>query len=117
MLPSRLMRILPLSILAVTLLACSPKPCPCDASSFKDDEETLDDKAAASSGKDACQRAADHLTKSPAEGGLGCKQYGPDFAAFCRDMEKQNVPVCPLKLAKVKTCAEANTVCTKPKGK
>lgn len=111
------MRTALLVLTLTTIVACSPKPCPCDPSSFKDDEETQEDKAATSSGKDACQRAADHLVKSPADGGLGCKQYRPDFAAFCRDMEKQNVPLCPLKLAKVKTCEEANTVCTKPKGK
>jgi hypothetical protein len=90
----------------VSSLSCQ-KPCPCDASAFKDD-----DPAPADKGKDACQLAADHLLKPPPDG-LGCKEIDPNFAAFCRDMTQQNVPICPVKLAKVKTCAEANTVCTK----
>lgn len=101
-------------LLATLAASCSPKPCPCDPVAFKDDEETADDKAATASGKDPCQRAADHLLKAPPEG-LGCKQYGSDFAEFCRAMEKQDVPMCPLKLAKAKSCAEANTICTKRK--
>lgn len=52
-----------------------------------------------------CQRAAKRLAE------LHCKEAAPDFAQRCQELVDQGVPICPGKLAIVKTCAEVDEVC------
>lgn len=54
---------------------------------------------------EVCTRAGNHLEE------LHCKQARPDFAVFCRDMLRDNIPLRPSCIAKVKTCQEINEVC------
>lgn len=54
---------------------------------------------------DACHRAGVNLkTACPS-------LWRPDWDTFCRTMTADNIPLCPEKLAKVKSCAEADKVC------
>ncbi len=84
---------------SLTLLAC-PKPQP-QCPSRADDQET---PAELSTG-DACHRAGENLKKA-------CpKMWRDDWDDFCHTMVNNSIPLCPAKLAKVKSCAEADKVC------
>lgn len=67
-----------------------------------DDEETAEEKA---SGIDSCTRASTRLAT------LKCPEARPDFADVCRNALANKVPICPSKLAKIKTCAEVKDIC------
>lgn len=96
--------ILRLLVLVVLVLGCSGTQhgkCP----DRNDDLETPDEAAMTAKGKDACERAGDRLTT------LKCKEARPDFAAICREYTKKGQPLCPTKLARIKSCDEVETIC------
>lgn len=64
-----------------------------------------EDDGELATGLDACARAAKRLDA------LHCPEARPDFAAFCRHEVEHGVPICPTRLARIKTCAEVATVC------
>ena len=89
-----------LGLLAGASCSCSPPPSP-SCPSRVDDTETPAELAQG----DACHRAGVNLAKvCPA-------LYRKDWDEFCREMGKQGVPLCPARLAKAKSCAEANATC------
>lgn len=93
-----------LLVLVVLVLGCSGTQhakCP----DRNDDLETPDEAAMTAKGKDACERAADRLKK------LECKESRPDFAEACREWTKKGQPICPTKLARIKSCDEVDTIC------
>lgn len=92
----------PLTLLILTA-ACSPAR-PAECPDRRDDQET-DAELAEAPGKDACERAGDRLAK------LQCPEARPDFAAFCRNAIAHNVPICPVKLARITACAQVEGVC------
>lgn len=54
---------------------------------------------------DACHRAGENLkTACP-------RMWRKDWDDFCHTMVNDNIPLCPEKLAKVKSCDEADKVC------
>lgn len=83
----------------VMLLGCSPPPPACPPR--QDDPETpLEAKQG-----DACHRAGVNLA-------VVCPRlWRKDWDDFCHTMVDTKVPLCPVKLAKVKSCAEADKVC------
>jgi len=88
-----------LGILAAASCSCSPPPPVCP--SRQDDTESPAELA----GGDACHRAGLQLAK------VCPTLWRSDWDDFCREMGRQSVPLCPAKLAKVTSCAEANEVC------
>lgn len=89
------------ALVLALLLGCSPAaPAPV-CPDRRDDTET---PAEASQG-DACHRAGLRLAK------LGCPEARPDWDAFCHNAVENGVPLCPTKLARVKSCAEVADVC------
>ena len=81
------------------LQGCPPAKGPVD---YTDDPET---PVEAKQGT-ACQRAAARLKK------LECKEAAPDFAELCEKLVKEGkLPVCPTKLARIKSCDEVETIC------
>lgn len=89
-----------LFVYVLALTACSPTPPP-QCPSRVDDPETPAELSAG----DACHRAGVNLkTACP-------KLWRADWDEFCHTMGEQGVPLCPAKLAKVKSCAEADKVC------
>lgn len=79
-----------------------PRPDPKSGVDYKDDPET---PMEAKQGT-ACQRAAKRLSD------LKCKDAAPDFAVLCEKLVKEGkLPVCPTKLARIKSCDEVETIC------
>jgi hypothetical protein len=89
-----------LGLLAGASCSCSPPPSP-SCPSRVDDTETPAELGLG----DACHRAGLRLAE------LKCPEARPDWDAFCHEMAKQGVPLCPAKLAKVATCADVAKVC------
>jgi predicted small lipoprotein YifL len=83
------------------LLGLSSCPGPKGPVDYQDDPETPIEAKAGT----ACQRAARRLEL------LKCKEAAPDFAEQCQKLVDQKLPVCPTKIAKIKTCGEVETVC------
>lgn len=52
-----------------------------------------------------CQRAAKRLAE------LHCKESAPDFAQRCQELVDQKLPICAVKLSKIKACSEVDEVC------
>jgi len=93
-----------LGIAGIILLAasCCPTRPPPSCPDRTDASETPEE---ISSGRVACARAGERLAE------LKCKQARPDFVDFCVHMISSGVPICPVKLARIKTCAEVDTIC------
>jgi len=89
-----------LGLAAASSCSCSPPPSPM-CPSRADDAETPAELAQG----DACHRAGVRLHA------LGCKEWRPDWDAFCTEMQKQSVPICAVKLSKVTSCADVDRVC------
>jgi len=80
------------------LQGCPPAKGPVD---YTDDPET---SVEAKQGT-ACQRAAARLKK------LECKDSAPDFAEQCQKLVDNKLPVCAVKLSRIKSCDEVETIC------
>lgn len=90
-------------VLAIGALGCpAPKPAVCPDRA--DAVETEDEKAAAK-GLDACARAAANLAR------MSCPEASPHFAEKCRYLVDHGQPICPVRLARAKSCGEAAEVC------
>lgn len=89
-----------LGMLAAAHCACGPQPPPVCPSRV-DDAETPVEIARG----DACHRAGLQLAK------VCPKLWRKDWDDFCHEMGRQGVPLCPAKLAKATSCAEAEAVC------
>lgn len=96
-----LTRLLFAALLGAVLACCARPPSPSCPMRLRDDQETPEEAKAG----DACHRAG--LTLKA----LACPEYNANWDAFCRDMVARGVPICPTKLARVKTCAEVDEVC------
>lgn len=99
----KLVRSLCLGALAALVVGCPGPKSPVD---YDDVEPTPDEAAQAKKGKTACQQAAAHLEA------LKCPEAAAgDFAVLCQQRVDNKWPICPTKLARIKTCAETATVC------
>jgi len=88
-----------LGLLAAASCSCSPQPPVCP--SRQDDTESPAELA----GGDACHRAGENLAKvCPA-------LWRKDWDDFCRSAQEGGAMLCPAKLAKVRSCKEADEVC------
>jgi hypothetical protein len=85
----------------VFFLVLAGCPDPKNPVDYQDDKETSVEAKQGS----ACQRAGKRLAE------LKCKEAAPDFAEQCQKLVDQGLPICPTKLARIKTCAEVDTVC------
>lgn len=87
----------------VGLVAGCPGPkSPVD---YEDAPPTPEEAAQTKKGKTACQLAAERLKA------LHCKESADDFAQRCQELTDAKIPLCPLKLSRIKTCDEIEAVC------
>lgn len=82
---------------SLVFTACPQPKCP----SRTDDAPTVDEQHAGSD----CHRAGERLRV------LRCKEYREDWDTFCEDLIRENVPVCPVKLSRIASCAEVDSIC------
>jgi hypothetical protein len=94
--------ILPLFVALVACNGCEPPTKPVTPERWQDEAETPEELAAS---PDACHRAGVHLHD------LGCSSWRPDWDSFCHAMVDAKVPICAVKLSRVKSCDEADEVC------
>ena len=87
-------------VLGLAAASCGQLPSPSCPVRF-DDAETTAELAAG----DACHRAGLQLKA------LGCAEARPDWDTFCREMQRQGVPICAAKLSRAKSCEAAREVC------
>ncbi len=92
-----------------TIAGCSSAPSP----NCPDRRDGVPDPSSEVSGGDACARAASRL-----ELGDGtklnpkpCADWRPNFAIACRKLVDDGIPICPGKLARIKSCAEVAGIC------
>lgn len=85
-------------VAALVLAGCPGPKTPVE---YQDVEETPVEAKAGT----PCQRAAKRLAE------LHCKESAPDFAQRCQELVDQGIPICPAKLAQLKTCDAVNKVC------
>lgn len=90
-----------LAAVAFLVASCAGAPPSQVCPDRRDDAET---PAEAAQG-DACHRAGLRLAK------LGCPEARPDWDAFCHNAVENSVPLCPTKLARIKSCSEVADVC------
>jgi hypothetical protein len=81
------------------LIGC---PNPKTPAAYSDDQLTSKEM---SSGKDACALAGNNLRL------LQCKEGTQDFDVLCRQLVDAGQPICPVKLSRIKTCEEIESVC------
>lgn len=87
-------------LVVLSTLGCPP-PAPPKNPVYDDEKET---PVEAKQGT-ACQRAADRLAK------LHCKESAPDFAQRCQELVDAKQPICPTRIARIKSCEEIETIC------
>jgi hypothetical protein len=88
--------------LATLLVACSGcEPKPVTPERWQDAGDTPEGAAKGT----PCHRAAARVHA------LKCSFDRPDFETFCVSMLDAGVPLCPVKLAAAKTCAEMDGAC------
>lgn len=95
----KLVRFVCIAALAALVVGCPGPKSPVD---YDDVEPT---PVEAKKGKTSCQLAAERLKV------LHCKESADDFAQRCQELVDAKVPLCPLKLSRIKTCDEIETVC------
>lgn len=83
----------------IVAASCAPTPPRCP--DRRDDVPNADESSLGSD----CHRAGERLKA------LSCKQYRPDWDAFCETRVQEGVPLCPVKLSRIKSCDEINTIC------
>lgn len=87
-------------VIGLAAASCGPQPSPSCPVRF-DDAETTAELAAG----DACHRAGLRLKA------MGCAEFRADWDDFCREMQRQGVPICAVKLSRSKSCEAAREVC------
>jgi len=96
-----------LSLITCTFAACSPAVTSCEMR-FADDRETAIE---ASSGT-SCERAARNLRKVCPSRVLQIEELAKTtYETWCQYQVDHGTPLCPTKLARVKTCKEIDSVC------
>lgn len=83
--------------IAFLITGCTPTRPPCP--------DRTDVPLEGSGNMDPCHRAGERLKE------LGCKESRPDWDEFCRDQLDLGMPICPGRLAKIKSCDEIKTIC------
>lgn len=91
----------PVGFIVWLVLEGCPRPAPTTPPHRQDAVDT-DPK---SPDGDACERAGQRLRT------LKCKESRADFAVLCRKLEKNHIPVCPVKLSHITSCDEVKNVC------
>lgn len=93
-----------IAFLLVFIMSCCPKPVTPPVN-YQDEQETPEEVAQAKKGNTACVRAGKRLAA------LKCPEASADFAKLCQQLVDSGQPICPTKLARIKSCAEVDTIC------